>query len=143
MDTHEKTDAACLPEKKFLAVRELLKIISDWQDAGDYEDTAALSAHLEKCRKAIEKLILIEGELGKTGRDPSAPVLFADPERIGEADEMLRQAKLLMNVDKERIKKIMAFYQKEAARLRSGKSGLTAYMKNGMPAHRERVDLRG
>jgi hypothetical protein len=141
MKPHEKTVNADLLDKRFHAVLELLDTVRNWHDAADYEDAAALSAHLDKRRKLIESVILIDRELGKAGRKLPAP--FSGSERIDEMDEMLCQVRLLMNRDAERIKGRMAFYLREAAALRSGKNGLRAYMKNGIPDHRERVDLRG
>jgi dsDNA-binding SOS-regulon protein len=145
MNSQEKKEAiAGLFDKRIDAVRELMEIVNDWHDSADYENTDALSANLEKRRKAIEKVILIGSELDSIRREGErSAACFAGSEHSAEMHELLKQIQQLTAKDSERIKTQMEFYLKEAARLRSGKSRLTAYMKNGMAAHRVRVDLRG
>jgi hypothetical protein len=138
MDPHEPTGAAGLLDKRYHAVRELLEIVNDWRDSADFEDAAALSAHLEKRRKAIENVFLIDRELDKIRRELPA-ARHAGSERTGKVNEMLRQIQLLTARDREEIKNRMAYYLKEAAMAAIREKRAQSDMKSGIPARGEPV----
>ena len=146
MSLIEDPAVICLLNRKLNAIQELLRTVKDWDESADYEKEAEFSDNLDKRQKIIDEASLIERELdGIMQRKPPAGSedLPQGPEQIRKTNEMLRQIQTIMSRDIEQVESKMAFYSQEAARLKEGKNGITAYMKNGMPARKERYDLRG
>ena len=139
MDCQKVTDNERLLEQKHQTVKELLSVMKTWDEAADYENTAAFSENMAERQRLLDQVIRIDAELKALIPQENLKSL----ERSRETDELLRQIQNFMTNDIRSVQSSMDFYLGEAKKLRNGKSGLMAYASSYIPSQKQRYDLIG
>ena len=146
MNLEIDADVIRLNKVKYQVISELLNIMKDWEKTPDYENEAAFTANLEKRQKLIDKADLINKELATIAhqKDYIKPKhTYEQLELVRKSEEMIRQIQEIHNRDIQRAESYMDQYLGLAKKIRQGKNGLAAYMKNGLPVRSKQFDLRG
>ena len=133
-----------LVNEKLGALEELLAVMKDWSVHANREDEEALLENLSKRDAIIERIVLADKALDWLRADQGAflEVRRDETELFGG---IIRQIEALNNEDIRQVRERMDFYISETKRIRRGKSGISAYMRNGMviPKKRYEIDIKG
>ena len=139
MDRQKVSDKGRLLEQKHQTVKALLSVMKAWDEAADYENTAAFSENMAERQRLLDQVVRIDTEL-KTLM-PSDDLKSI--EQFRETDELLRQIERFMTRDILQVQSSMDYYLGEVKKLRNGKSGLMAYASSHIPSQKQQYDLRG